>query len=133
MAEEHRLKLTSDREAIEGLLDWLGSRLEGGPLQAMPAFHLQCAVVELVNNSVQHGYRNRRGQPLEIAIRQHEHEVEVEVRDWAPAFTCEPALDMADPMARSGRGLAIIRAWVDDINFERCGPCNIFRVRRKVS
>ena len=79
------------------------------------------AVDEWVTNVIVHGYRGKRG-PIEIELERSRFEIEVHIRDAAPAFdpSTAPAFDKDLPLERrpTGKmGIHLIRELSD--RFER--------------
>ncbi len=127
------LSLSSDPRDVESLLTSLESILAESCLDEMSAFHLRCAVVEVVNNCIQHAYRNETGQTIKISYELGSEWVKVVVSDRGLPFPgpAEPSEIM--PMVDSGRGLQIINAWVSTLKFERRGDWNICRLEQRLT
>ena len=87
-------------------------------LDEMSAFHLRCAVVEVVNNCIQHAYNNKSGQPIKIVYHIDIDRVRVGVSDRGPAFLGPLEADETTFKDGSGRGFEIINAWVSNLDFE---------------
>ncbi len=125
------LSLSSDPREIKQLLDRLEKILEMSSLDEMSAFHLRCAVVEVVNNCIQHAYQNKAGQPIEIAYHIDVDGVRVGISDRGPAFLGPPEVADTEPADEFGRGFEIIKAWVSSLSFERKNNWNTCWLEQK--
>ncbi len=119
------LSLTSDPLAVGLLLDELDNILSESGLGEMSAFHLRCAVVEVVNNCIQHAYQQEAGQPIEISYTVLPDRVQVLVSDRGLVFDGRRNPLVEEPMDASGRGLKIINAWVSKLQFEHKNGWNV--------
>jgi anti-sigma regulatory factor (Ser/Thr protein kinase) len=119
------LSLSSDPKNVEQLLNSLESILTKSCLDEMSAFHLRCAIVEVVNNCIQHAYMNKSGQPIEITYELGPDRVQVTISDRGPAFSEPVGATEGSLLGESGRGLQIINAWVSSLKFERKNDWNI--------
>lgn len=118
------INLDSNPGDVELLLDRLDTILGESCLDEMSAFHLRCAVVEVVNNCIQHAYMGEPGHPIEISYELKPDCVQLRVLDWGPAFDGLATSPATKPMNQSGWGLEIINAWVNKLQFERKNNCN---------
>jgi len=126
------ISLSSDPRDVEHLLTHLKGLLAASCLDEMSAFHLQCAVVEVVNNCIQHAYMNQTGKPIEISYELKPDLVQIFISDKGPAFLGPTESSEVAPMGESGRGLQIIGAWVSFFSFERENDWNICRLEQVV-
>lgn len=126
------LCLSSDPEDVEQLLDKLEKMLEKSGLDEMSAFHLRCAVIEVVNNCIQHAYQNEPGQPIEITFQMDRDSVRIGVSDRGPAYRGPPGVTETTPTDESGRGYAIINAWVSGLHFEHKNNWNTCWLEQKI-
>ncbi len=115
----HVLKLKSNPSEVGILLDRMEKTLKMSGLEEISAFHLQCAVVEVMNNSIQHAYQNKPDHPIEISFDINPGRVRIGVSDRGPAFFGPPKQTPPSPQDESGRGYEIIGAWVNKLEFER--------------
>ncbi len=125
------LSFTSDPEDIEQLLDKLENILDISCLDEMSAFHLRCAVVEVVNNCIQHAYQNEARHPIEITYLIDIDRVRVGISDRGPAFLGPAEVLETRPADQSGRGFEIINAWVSSLHFERKNNWNTCWLEQK--
>jgi anti-sigma regulatory factor (Ser/Thr protein kinase) len=132
IGESGLLSISSNPHDVEQLLTSLEDLLVKSRLDEMSAFHLRCAVVEVVNNCIQHAYLNKTGQPIRVAYQLGDDRVQIAVSDKGRAFLePEETSDMV-PMSESGRGLQIIRAWVTKLRFERRDEWNVCELEQRI-
>lgn len=132
IAESGLLRISSNPQDVELLLTSLENLLAKSRLDEMSAFHLQCAVIEVVNNCIQHAYLNKTGQPIRVSYQLDAAGVKIVVSDKGLAFLEPEETAEADPMSESGRGLQIIRAWVSKLRFERVDEWNFCELEQKI-
>ncbi len=86
------------------------------------AFGLDLAVREAVTNAVLHGNKQDAAKPVEISFVEHGAALVVSVRDRGEGF--DPAA-VPDPTAAqnllkpTGRGILFMRAFMDEVEWER--------------
>lgn len=119
------LSLSSNPRDVEYLLDKLDNILKESSLNEMSAFHLRCAVVEVVNNCIQHAYHEEIGQPIEVSYTLWPDRVQILVSDQGEAFVVSVKPPVAAPMDTSGRGLEIINASVSKLQFKQENGWNV--------
>ncbi len=114
-------------DAVHDVLELAWARHPG--VTAADRMGLETAVIEVAANIVEHASPGRR---VEIAF-----EVDVEPGRIRAAFTdtgvpfdgdIDAAELPADELSERGRGLALARALVDELAYERAGPTNHWRV-----
>lgn len=125
------LSISSNPGEVEQLLDKLEKILEMSSLDQMSAFHLLCAVVEVVNNCIQHAYQNKAGLPIEIVYHIDVDRVRVGVSDCGPVFVGPAELPDSELADEYGRGFKIINAWVSSWYFERKNNWNTCWLEQK--
>lgn len=113
------IEILSNATEVDSLLNQMEDLLEDSCLDTMSAFRLRCAVVEVVNNCIQHAYDSDDGQPIRIAYKEDSSGVEFTVSDRGRAFDGVTGMSESGPSDESGRGLEIIRAWVSAVQFKR--------------
>ncbi len=85
---------------------------------------LGLAVREGTINAIEHGHRDRPGEPVRLTFRVRADRVRVEIADRGPGFDPAAIPDPTDPenlLRPSGRGLLLIRSLVDAVDW-RTGP-----------
>jgi len=132
IGESGLLSISSNPHDVEQLLTSLENLLAKSCLDDMSAFHLRCAVIEVINNCIQHAYSNKTGQPIRISYQLDHDRVQIVVSDKGEAFVEPKETPIAELMSESGRGLQIIRAWVTSLSFERRNEWNVCELEQKI-
>ena len=100
------------------------------------------AIRESVINAIKHGNRNDAAKHVfvefETAIRAHVPELAIRVRDEGEGFDPETVANPLDPenlLKSSGRGIFLIRSFMDDVRLQRApeGGMEIRMVKRAQS
>lgn len=96
------------------------------PGQAADA--VQIVLGEVLNNVVEHGYRDSPMGAVVLGLRRCGCAVEIEIRDWGRpcpiwAMPCDAAPDPAD-LAEGGYGWLLIRSLACGIRYRSEGCCN---------
>ena len=76
------------------------------------------AVREAVTNAVVHGNKEDEAKSVELILNCLQNAVEIEVRDQGEGFDPKDVADPTDPaniMKTSGRGIFLIRSFVDEV------------------
>ena len=110
----------------------------------LDCYQVEVCVVEAVNNSIKHGYRNESGHEVEIGISVLANRVTFEIIDRGTGG--DPAQFLSDQTKRleldpanldgipeSGRGIAIIQAVMDGISYETLDGVNRLTMTKNVS
>lgn len=122
------LSLDSCPAQVESLLDWITPVLETSCLDDIQAFRLQCAMVEVFNNCIQHAYRGEPDQTIRINYKLDCDRVRINIYDRGQKLFGPPDTAIESLMAESGRGLDIIHASVDRLQYIRKNGWNICRM-----
>ena len=84
------------------------------------AFGIEMAVREAVTNAMVHGNQEDEAKSVEVVFNCHGNELEVEVRDQGEGFDPMHIPDPTDPanlMKTSGRGIFLMRTFMDDVQY----------------
>lgn len=84
------------------------------------AFGIEMAVREAVTNAMVHGNQEDEAKSVEVVFNCHDNELEIEVRDEGEGFDPASVPDPTDPanlMKTSGRGIFLIRTFMDDVQY----------------
>jgi anti-sigma regulatory factor (Ser/Thr protein kinase) len=100
------------------------------PLSEQSAYEMEMAVVEAVNNSIEHACHNQPGHPITIRMNLSEDRITFVVSDGGEAveyFREMPALEDAghSQPAERGRGVQIMRALMDEVGYRTDGNSNL--------
>jgi stage II sporulation protein AB (anti-sigma F factor) len=77
------------------------------------AFQLECALIEILNNIILHGYHNEEDHPIIINWYDEESQIRVEVIDYGQAIEPLVTPELPDLEETHGRGFWIVQACVD--------------------
>lgn len=78
------------------------------------------ALIEACSNAIEHGNRFSPEKRVVVTLRFNGQSFNAVVKDEGPGFDFQSALDEnspPDPMSERGRGLMIMRAFTDSLNF----------------
>ncbi|MGB7552034.1 MAG: ATP-binding protein [Chromatiaceae bacterium] len=128
------LLVQSDPEGLADLQARLLSLCTQAGLDDMAAFKLTSAIVEALNNCIEHAYGGETGHPIDLIWTKNPGEVAIEIRDQG-----HPMPDLAadaSPMpgsdAESGRGWHIIREWTDSVSYTRETQENVLTLTHRL-
>ncbi|HUN58758.1 MAG TPA: ATP-binding protein [Candidatus Binataceae bacterium] len=99
------------------------------PVSEKTAFEMELAVVEALNNAVEHAHHLQRAKRVKVRVSLESDLVSFTVIDQGAPFDFEAAMRTAAimenvPEVERGRGLGIIRSLMDEIKYERKGKAN---------
>ena len=100
-------------------------------LDPMDVMLFETAIIEIANNVVEYG-RPQGEVRWKFVIRVREDQIEAELDDTGQTFTPERGNAMPGEDAEGGRGLPIAEALLDQIEFNRMGDTNHWRMVRRL-
>ena len=112
-------------QAISPLVDRLMRLIEGSQCVPGKEFDIELALREALENAVVHG--NQEDPKTQVHIRcrcQPGKEISIVVTDQGKGFDFEKIMAKgitSDPAVEHGRGIQLMKAYMDDVNFERGG------------
>lgn len=132
---EVHVELNSEITLLQDLNDFLMTICQATPLTPEQVAQLRQAVLEMAQNAIEWGNRNRSEQLVTITYRVHEDRLEIIIRDQGPGFNRDALphaavdgdpfshLDVRDKLGlRSGGfGMMISRGMVDEMRYNREG------------
>ena len=133
MRRSRQLTVPARPENIDAVHDLIASLWAQRPgLPAENRLRFETAVIEVANNIVEHATARLAGAPevtIELTLTATADRVTARFRDdGAPAEIDLAGSRMPDVMAEYGRGIALTRALVDEVIYERSGSANIWTV-----
>jgi serine/threonine-protein kinase RsbW len=117
------IKIQSVRGSIREIEDFLLSIHDEVRFDESVLDRIMISVTEAVNNGIIHGNKANPEKTVELFCTCDDQRVEFVVRDEGEGFVPE---DVPDPLAENnllkegGRGLLIIRAMMDSVEFRPC-------------
>jgi serine/threonine-protein kinase RsbW len=127
------LVLRSDPQEVPGLQSRLLALCTEAGLDELGAFQLTTAIVEAVNNCIEHAYGGEPGHQISLRWLVGPESVVVEIRDTGRAMRSDepqPGDTTADVDAVSGRGWHIIRQWTSTAVYESDHNGNLLTLTR---
>ena len=115
-----RLALPSHVEAVADAAGAVTDFLRNCGATEEASFGVEMAVREAVTNAVVHGNQEDEAKSVEVIFNCQGNELEIEVRDQGPGFDPKDVPDPTDPanlMKTSGRGIFLMRTFMDDIQW----------------
>ncbi len=132
-AEAVRLVLESPVEpsCLERVHDLVGALWVQAPtVPTVDRDAFETAVIEVAANILVHGDAAAR---LRLELRVDADRLEAVFDDTGPAVVLAEPDGSSDPLAERGRGIALARAAVDDVDYERAEHTNRWRVGKQRS
>ena len=117
--------MASKIQAISPLVDRLMRLIEESQCVPGKEFDIELALREALENAVVHG--NQEDPKTRVHIRSHcqpGKEISIVVTDQGKGFDFEKIAGndiKSDPAAEHGRGIQLMKAYMDDVHFERGG------------
>jgi len=99
------------------------------------AGEVEAAVVEAVNNAIEHAYANRPGHRVDVCVRLEPDCMRVQVCDDGPAIPAEAwraAAAEPERLAERGRGLTIMRGFMDEVQYAREAGRNVVTMIKRI-
>ena len=117
------------RASIIEALEFARDFLPASSLDERSRIKVAIIVEELVSNALRHG-AGERDMSLWLSLGDRDGAVELELEDNGEPFDPTSGLNFSgpDPTTGGGIGLAIIRAWGEDITYARSGGRNLLRM-----
>ena len=129
--------MPSEVRAISPLVDRLMRLIEGSQCVPGEEFHIELALREALNNAVVHGHQENPERKVRIRCRcQPGKEISIIVTDQGKGFDFETIVRdgiTSDPNSEHGRGIQLMKAYMDDVHFERGGSGVHMRKRARTT
>ena len=117
--------MPSEVRAISPLVDCLMRRIEGSQCIPGEEFAIELALREALENAVVHGNQEDPETKVHLRCRcQPGNEISIVVTDQGKGFDFEKIVGngiTSDPASEHGRGIQLMKAYMDDVRFERGG------------
>ena len=135
-----------DIESRPECIELLSSALCGvcqSALSAVEIARINLAMVEAVNNAVEHAYHGEPGHPVRVELELTPNRLDLRVRDYgqpmppgrleAVTALVEPDPDDPETWSMRGRGLAIIKSCMDTVEYEAREGVNTLAMSRALA
>jgi len=132
--DEIRLIVDSDPAKVPPLQARLLTLCGEAGLNDLAGFQLTCAVVEAVNNCIEHTFRGETGHQITLRWIRQRDSISVEIRDQGepvPAMSADTP-ELPEVHSESGRGWHIIHEWTDGVTYARQGNENVLTLTRRL-
>lgn len=129
------IEVPSRLDSLEHVRAIVASFLAGAGLDPKGESGFGCllATAEAVANAIRHGH-GEDGRPLRMRVSTAEDGLRVEVWDEGPGFELAPTeIDSIDVWSESGRGVALMQAYVDRVEVRRDGDRNLLVLHKEVA
>jgi serine/threonine-protein kinase RsbW len=117
--------MPSKLQAISPLVERLMLLIESSQCVPGEEFNVEMALREALANAVVHGNHEYPRAKVHIRCRCWPgKEVSIVVTDQGKGFDAQEATDyglISDPLSERGRGIHLMKAYMDDVHFERGG------------
>ena len=91
------------------------------------------AVDEALANVIKHSYKGQPDGAISLTCQVDNGSLEVVMRHWGERFDPGCTTDLPpDELRAGGRGLFLIRATMDEVEFDHDGECSVVRLRKHV-
>ncbi len=116
-----RARIDPDYRAVDRVVEAVEALLAPQACRRV-SFGFQLALREALVNAVRHGCKRGGGSRVEVEVTVGPGKWEARVADNGPGFDWRPHLEKVPvPTASAGRGLAMIRLYGDEVEFNGCG------------
>ena len=117
--------MPSKIQAISPLVDRLMRLIEGAQCVPGKEFEIELALREALENALVHGNQENPERKVHVRCRcQPGNEISIVVTDQGKGFDFETIVRngvTSDPDSEHGRGIQLMKAYMDDVHFERGG------------
>ena len=117
--------IPSKIQAISPLVDRVMRLIEGAQCVPGAEFDIELALRDALENAVVHGNQEDPEKRVHVRCRcQRGKEISIVVTDQGKGFDFEKMVAKgitSDPAVEHGRGIQLMKAYMDDVNFERRG------------
>jgi serine/threonine-protein kinase RsbW len=117
--------MPTEVRAISPLVDRLMRLIEGSQCVPGKEFDIELALREALENAVVHGNQEDPERKVHVRCRcQPGKEMSIVVTDQGKGFDFEKTVGngtTTDPASEHGRGIQLMKAYMDDVYFERGG------------
>ncbi len=134
-------QIASRLECVAPLGEELRVACAGFGLSSDAAGEVELCVVEMVNNSIEHGYRLDASGWVEVRLESDGSRLHIEVCDGGRAMPPEtlaqavmPPVDPDDlpSLPEGGMGLSIVKELMDDVRYESTALRNVLTMERRI-
>lgn len=123
---------TASLEVVQTICDLSTTFLDSKGYNAVAMQDIELGLYEALSNAVRHGAAKARDKTIDFTLRCRQSTLDIKVKDQGPGFNWKKALKKRpSPLAKSGRGLTIMRNCFDSINYNTPGNELKLQIRTK--
>jgi serine/threonine-protein kinase RsbW len=126
-----RLTIDSQLDQVFLVGQAVGTICAASPLETAKAREVEAAVVEAVNNAIEHAYGNEKGHAVEVVVTLQPHRIVFQICDAGRTMNQAPAILAAgsdrgtEDLKEGGRGFLIMRSFMDEVSYTQVGGRNV--------
>lgn len=139
------MTIDSDMQQVQHVgeaIRCLASHLE---LVGVKPSSVELAVVEAVNNSIEHAYKLKAGNLVDVAVEYSSDRLNIRISDYGAPMPKSIAGDLSSKVAmpdvhegleavpESGWGMQLLKSLCDDISYKRINSCNTLSLSFKLA
>ena len=129
----YELNMSSNPDEVSKVIDWLDDATTDKPISEEHRLQFRYALVEAINNCIEHAYDSQPGRPIRLVCETSEQSVSVTIHDQGNPYKASDNHAAHHALTdESGRGLAIINAWVSSFQISHSNGWNITRLVREI-
>jgi serine/threonine-protein kinase RsbW len=131
MGDKVEITVASDTRWLALIRRVIDEFCQQAGLDARERHSVTLAVGEAAANVMKHSYRGDHTKQLSLVCRHIGDGIEIEIRDQGEPFDPDSRpLPPPDELRAGGRGLYLIRAMMDSVEYRRDGATNSVRLRK---
>jgi len=139
------LSIDSDMRQVQHVGEAVRVLCKHLDLVAAKPSSVELAVVEAVNNSIEHAYQSESGNSVEVSFEYDENCLNIKVSDYgvpmpksiAGQFSTDvkmPASNVElDALPESGWGMQLLKSVCDEVSYQRKHSCNTLSLSFKIA
>lgn len=129
--------IQNDLTRLDALAEGLLQFCKENGLPDQLAYNIRLVVEEAVCNTIKYGYEDQDIHTISVIAELEGGEIRLEIQDDARPFNPNeaPAPDLSVPIEEreiGGLGIFLMRAFMDEINYQRSSGRNILRMQKSL-
>lgn len=131
--EPQVIEIRSSVDEIHRVQSAVSEQMTHHGFDADACFAVKLALEEAVVNAMKHGNKFESERTVRVWFRISDHEIDIRVKDEGVGFNpcCVPDPTADENLCKpNGRGIMLMRAYMDDVQYSACGT-EVTMVKRK--
>ncbi|HEX9917357.1 MAG TPA: ATP-binding protein [candidate division Zixibacteria bacterium] len=118
--EVYRFCFPSNLKYLDRVYDITSKILQDMPIDLMAKRRILTAVSEAVTNSLVHGNKENSDKTVRLTFQQNDGYLQIDVDDQGKGFAPQitSLIESAKKLEERGRGIPIMKAYVDEVRFK---------------